>query len=82
MPVRPWLCDGLGPGCRMRHKVLSALSFVIVICRLIAAALGRRVRSLLHLDGNRGLWDPIFFHATPGATMNPPSTWLTATSGR
>ena len=63
MPVRPWLCDGLGPGCRMRHKVIGALCRLIVICRLTAAKLGRWVRSLLHLDGYRGLWDPTFFEA-------------------
>ena len=50
----------------MRCKVLGTLRCVIVICRLTAAKLGRGERSLLHLDGDRDLWDPIFFHATQG----------------
>ena len=57
----------------MRCKVLGALCRVIVICHLTAAKLGRRKCGLLHLDGNRGLWDPNFFHAAQGvtSTMNP-----------
>lgn len=81
----------------MHHKVLGALTCVVVICRLAAAKLGRRVRSLLHLDGNRDLRDPIVFYASPDAiTMNPPlraalfivnfpkivSTYLIVTFGR
>ena len=50
----------------MRRKVLGTFRYVIIICRLTAAKLGRRERSLLHLDGDRDLWDPIFFHAAQG----------------
>ena len=73
MPVCPWLCDWLGSGCRMPCKVFCALCCVIVICRLTAAKFGRRECSLLHLNGNRNHWDPIFLHAVQGvaSTINP-----------
>ena len=60
----------------MRCKILGALCCVIVICRLTAAKLGRRECGLLHLDGNRGMWDPNFLHATQGvaSTVNPPAS--------
>ena len=57
----------------MLRKVFCALCYVIVICRLTAAQLGGWECSLLHLDGNRDFWDPIFLHAVQGvaSTVNP-----------
>ena len=74
MPVRPWLCEWLGSGRRIRVKVPGAFRRVIVICHLTSAKLGRRERSLLYIDGYRGLWNPTFFHAAQGvaSTVNNP----------
>ena len=74
MPVFPWHCEWLGSGCRIHFKVPSTFCCVIVICPLTAAKLGRRERSLLHIDGYGGLYNPTFFHVTQGveSTVNDP----------
>ena len=74
MPVCPWFCKWLGSGRSIYFKLVGALFCVIVICHLTAAKLGWWERSLLHIDGYHGLWDPTFFHATQkvASTMNSP----------
>jgi hypothetical protein len=71
-PVCPWFCERLGSGCNICFEGASAQFCVVIICHLAAAKLGRRGRSLLHIDGFGGLCDPTFFHAARrvASTMN------------
>ena len=70
MPICLGLCQWSGPGCRVRFKVSCTIRCVIIICHLAPAKLGWRERSVLYIDGYRGLWDPSFFHAPPGAASS------------